>query len=791
MRVSYNWLKEFVDIDISAYELSEKITMAGLEVDSVSKIETSGSVVGEIVDIKEKGNLYLTRVDTGLETLNIATADKSIKLHEKFPVVKAPTELSNGVKIEKRKFGDFVSEGMMLSAEELGMEDSSSGLFKLDKHLENGTKLSNIKEFDDYIIDIELTPNRADALSILGVARDVRVITKKDITYPKMDFKLTEKNINNYMAVKVEDYENCPRYTLLMADVVVKESPMFIRLRLLKSGIRPINNVVDITNYVLMALGQPMHAFDFNRLKGDICVRRAKEKEKILALDGKEYELDNSMLVIADSVGPVAIAGVMGGEKSSVADTTKTVVLESAHFNSTSVRMTARKLKLHSESSHRFERGVDPNLCLTASSYAMSLIEQYADAKVYIGYIDKKEKEFKPKTIVCSFEKINNLLGSNFEQQTIKSVTEYLDFKPKVISIDKFKVTIPTYRFDIEGEADIAEEVARCIGYDKIPSTFPVVQTSFNKEKPIDKIKHYATKTLADIGFSESINYSFIHSEKLKLFDNREDKFVYLKNPLIEEQDVMRTTLVCGLLDNLKTNISKNAKSVALFEIGRVFFKDNEFAQEYDHLGAVMWGEASFGWFENRRFYDFYDMKNIADMFENFLNIRFDYKKTSKAFLHPGRSADITKDGSVVGFIGELHPDFYEYYDIRFDKKSRIILCEFDLNLLSSFTDKTKMFEKLPKLPTVVRDLAIVIDKNVNASDIKSTIEENENVYDVVLFDLYDKLKEDNKKSLAFRIILKNDEKTFVDSEIEKITGDIFSALKKKFGASLRGQYDI
>lgn len=787
MKVSYNWLKEFIDIELSAEELAEKITMAGLEVDSVTKTETYGSVVGEVIDIVEKDNLYLTKVDIGSEILNIATADKNVNLHDKFPVVKEGALLSDGVKISRKKFGDFVSEGMMLSAEELNLEENSSGLLRLDETLRNGMALSEIDEFDDYIIDIELTPNRADALSILGVARDVRAITKRSIRYPQMDFSLIEKNIKNYISVKVEDYKNCPRYTLLMADVAVKPSPMFMRLRLLKSGIRPINNVVDITNYVLMALGQPMHSFDFNRLSGDICVRRAKKQEKILALDSKEYELDDSMLVIADSKKPVAIAGVMGSEESSVTEDTKTVALESAHFNPVSVRMTARKLKLHSESSHRFERGVDPNLCLTASSYAVSLLEKYADAKVYMGYIDQKETEFKPKTIVCSFKGINRLLGSDFEQKAIKEVTEYLDFKPKVISIDKFKVTIPTYRFDIEGEADIAEEVARCMGYDKITPTLPVVQTSFKIKKPVDYAKHQITKTLADMGLSESVNYSFTDSSKLKLFSENEDEFVYLKNPLIEGQDVMRTTLVCGLLDNLKFNMSKNAKSVALFEIGRVFFKESDFAKEFDRLGAVMWGEASFNWIEGRRFYDFYDMKSVAEMLERLFNIEFSYKKTKRKFLHTGRGADLFAEGKDVGFIGELHPDFYDYYDIKFDKNMRIILCEIDLNSIAEYVKSVKMFERLPKLPTVVRDLAVVVDKSVDAFDVKRTIELFDNVYDVVLFDVYDKLEDSSKKSLAFRIVLKNDDKTFVDTEIEEIMNAVFDALSKKFDAKLRG----
>ncbi len=788
MRVSYRWLKEFVDIDISAEELANKITMAGLEVDSVDKIETYKSIVGEILEIQEKGSLYLTKVDVGDSVLNIATADKTIKIGDKFPVVKAGGVIKNDVKIEKRKFGDFVSEGMMLSAAELGLEDSSSGLFRLDSSFKNGTNLSDIEEFDDYLIEIEFTPNRADALSILGVARDVRALLKKDIKFPEDSFSvISDKNINNVISVEIQNYDACPRYTLFVADVTVKESPFFIRSRLLKSGIRPINNIVDITNYVLMAFGQPMHAFDLNRLNEKIVVRNASKGEKILALDGREYELDENMLIIADSKEPIAIAGVMGGENFSVMDDTKTIALESAFFDPVSVRLTARKLKLHTDASHRFERGVDPNLCIKANHYALNLLEKYADAKIYDGHIDAKKDEFKEKTFDVSFENVNRLLGTNFDKKEMLEVLDYLNFKPKELNDNTFSVSVPTYRFDIEMEADIAEEVARCIGYDKVPSTFPVVQTSFKPKKRIDEIKRQLTKTLADYGLCEAVNYAFIDSNKLKLFNKNENEFIYLKNPLIEGQDVMRTTLVCGLLDNLTFNINKNAKSVALFEIGRVFFKDNDYSKELDKLGVVLWGVESFNWHNKERFYDFYDLKGVSEMVEKAFNLKFMYERSNQAFLHPGRSADLLLGGNNIGFIGELHPDIYDLYDIKFDKKVRVLIAEIDLNAIADYSSKIKMYEKLPKLPTVVRDLAIVVDKEVKASNIQDVIESFDSVYDVVLFDMYDKLEDSSIKSLAFRIVLKNDEKTFTDQEIDKIMDKIFSALKEKFNANLRG----
>ncbi len=788
MRVSYRWINEFVNLDVSADELADKLTMAGLEVDSVEEIETFGSVVGEIKDLKKSEKLYLAEVDIGDQRFNIVTADSGVEVGGKYPVVKAG-EIVGGRRIEKKRFGEFVSEGMMLSSEELGLEESSSGLLRLDESFENGKPLSEIDEFDDYILDIELTPNRADALSILGVAREVRAIFKRSIDMPDMDIRnRISRKVDDLIGVRVEDWDGCPRYTLAMADVKIKPSPFFIRIRLLKSGIRPINNVVDITNYVMMALGQPLHAFDFNKLNGSIIVRRAKKGERILALDGREYSLDETMLVIADEHAPVAIAGVMGGELSSVDENTKTVALESAHFDPVSVRLTARKLKLHTESSHRFERGVDPQLSPLASQYALHLMEEYADASIYTGLIDEKSGEFEPGKIECSISGINNLLGSDFSKETIIEVLEYLNFSPSMSDADRFSVTVPTYRFDIEAEADIAEEVARCVGYENIPSSLPVVHTQFKEKRVAEKLIKAATRTLSDLGLNEAINYAFVGEDKLRLFDDNEDSFIRLSNPLVSDQSVMRTTLLCGLMENLRLNMNKGARSVALFEIGRVFFKDGDFAKEFNHLAALLWGFASFDWFEKPRYFDFYDIKAVSDAIGALAGVEFEYKPSDRAFLHPGRSAELGVEGRNIGFVGELHPDLYEAYEIRFERKqARVLLCEIDMDALSEVYNDTTMYEKLPKLPTVVRDLAIVVDKFAPVDKIEKTIASMDNVYEVVLFDVYENLEEKDKRSLTFRIVLKNDEKTFTDEEIDEIINRIFDRLKEKFNAALRG----
>ena len=787
MRLSYRWLKEFIDVDWSAHEIADKLTMAGLEVDSVEKIETFGSIVGEIVDVKRLNNLAACKTDVGDRVIDIITADLSVKKGEKLPVVLAGSDFK-GKTLEKKRFGEYISEGMFLSLEELELEESSSELFRLDSSFKNGIPLETIDEFDDFIIELELTPNRADALSVLGIARDVKALSGRSITLPEIKFSTLDKKISDTIDVDILDYENCPRYTLAVSEVEVKPAPFFIRMRLIKSGIRAINNIVDITNYVMMALGQPMHAFDLKKLNGNIIVRKAKSGEKITALDGKEYILDDSMLVIADERYPIAIAGVMGGEFSSVDENTKTIALESAFFNPVSVRLTARKLKLHTESSHRFERGVDPNLCLEASKFALTLIEKYADGKIYSGFIDRKKQEFKRKSLSVSFGGINRLLGSDYTSDEIVEVLTNLNMDVEKEGSDRVKIYVPTYRFDIENEADIAEEVARIKGYDTIEPTYPTVEARFKVKDETEKLSDEIARTLADLGLFETKNYSFVDDRKLKLFDKNVEHFVYLKNPLVDTQNVMRTNLAVSLMEALLFNLSKGARSVPIFEIGRVFFKDGDFAKEFVKVGILLYGMRSFNWHEKGEYFDFYDLKGFTRAIGGVVGIEPDYTISEEAFLHPTRSADILMNGDKVGYLGELHPDLYKEYDIKFDKKNRVLIGEVNLTIASSIKKIDILYEKLPTLPTVWRDLAIVVRRSVKWADIETEIKRVDYVYKVALFDVYDKLDDKDKVSLAFRVVLKRDDKTFTEEEIERVIGEIYGRLKAKFNAKLRGE---
>lgn len=784
MIISYNWLKEFVNLSCSAQEFADKITMSGLEVDSIHRINSYDARVGEVKETKEAEKLLLLSVELGSETINVATVDRNIKPNDKIAVVRAGDKFRN-VTVRPKYFGNFLSNGVGLAYEDFNLESSSSGLMKLDNSYENGMLLKGLPEFNDTVIEMDLTPNRADALSMLGVARDVRAIFGGELHYPESAINYIDRNIKDVVNVSVKDKELCPRYYLSIAEVDVKPSPFFIQMRLLKCGVRPINNVVDITNYVMLALGQPLHAFDIDRLDGNITVRKSNN-EKILALDSKTYQLDKNMLAICDDKGPIAIAGVMGGENSSVIDSTKTIALEAAFFDRTSVRLTAKRLKMHTDASHRFERGVDPNLCGRASEYALSLLSRYADAKVFKSCIDEKSRAFNRASVSCGYGDVNNLLGSSFSNKQIINVMNNLDFDPVEIDEGSFEVNIPTYRFDIEGEADIAEEVARIIGYDNIEPTMPVVPISFKREHKFKDAHIRLVGVMRDLGLYEAVNYSFTSDDKLKNFCSDDKSFIYLKNVLIEYQNVMRTTLISGLLDNLELNLNRGVKNVSLFEIGRVFKKIEERITESEHLGVILYGSRSVNWHDKGRVYDFYDIKGIFEAAIGCLNFNAEFKRANLDFLHPKRSADIYVLGEKIGYIGEINPKIYENYNIEFTN-NRILVGEIDLSRLLSLESKKIFYHKLPVLPTVTRDLSVVVDKKTDVVQMENLIKENKNIYRVGLFDVYDKLDDENKKSLTFRLILRNEDKTFTDQDIDSIVNNVFKKLQNVFDAKLRG----
>ncbi len=761
MKVSYNWLKEFVDIDVNAYDLADKLTLSGLEVESVFDIQKAcfDSVVGKILS-KEPicSNLYLLIVDTGKKQSSIVTSDNSLKIGDKVGIVLAGSYFNNNL-VKEKKFCNVVSEGFLLSASEIGIEESSNSVLLLDDEFVVGSYLRDIDEFRDYIFDISITPNRADCLSILGIAREVSIYYNKPI---KLKECKVIKEDNNFSVTLDND---CPSYIASIMNVKLGQSCFDMRLKLIKSGVRPINNIVDITNYCMIALGQPMHAFDKDKIGTEIVVRNSYQEERIVALNDLEYELDKD-LVISDGVKAIAIAGIMGGKHSQIDENTKHILLESAYFAPERIRKTSRRLKLSTESSYRFERGIDPNLNEYATYYAIELLQQYANANV-VG-ITKNINKKNPKRIEFDIDEINNFLGSNYN----KSKFYELGFDVEETPVGLI-ATIPTHRIDIESMEDLAEEIARIEGYDKLPSTIPRIKLNVNTNI---NTKDHIREVLKLSGLSEVINYSFVDGELLSKL-NKNKSLLYLKNPLTKEQNCMRNTLFLGLIDNLVFNLNHNIKSIAMFEMGRIF----DLNQEYDALGIIMHGFKPLNWYTQKNTFDFYDIKGAFESIFGLFDCNIEFRMEESYLLHPKKSLTIYNDGRYVGFIGEIHPDIYDLFDIKF-LKSNIFYGEILIDSFNKF--KSFYFKPLPKFPIVVRDLNIVVDKSENVTYIKKTIGSFDFVYNVNLIDRYDL---GSKKSLNFRIELYSLDKTLTDADIEQLINEIFSKLSTRFRATIRG----
>ncbi len=800
MKVSYKWLKEYVDFKYAPEELAEKLTMAGLEVDG---IEYQGEgikdiIVGEIKEKKEHENadkLSVCKVDVG-EELQIVCGAKNMDVGDKVPVAPIGTIMPNGMEIKKAKLRGVTSYGMMCSTNELNLpDDGVDGLFILSDDTVVGNKLIDELKLNDTIIELDLTPNFAHCLSMVGVAREIAAILDTDINYPKSEIEEVEENIEDWISIKVEDNVLAPRYAgRVITGIKVKESPYWLKRRLEAVGIRPINNVVDVTNYILMELGQPLHAFDYEAVVGNqIVVRRAKNGENLVTLDNERRELDEEMLVVCDDEKPLCIAGVMGGANSEVSKGTTTVFLEGANFNPGSIRRTARKVGLHSDSSHRFERGVDINLIEFVLDRAAALIAELGGGYVVEGMLDNYPKEVSEEIIELRPKRVRELLGVHLAKIKIKRLLERLHFSVEDKGI-KLAVSVPTYRVDIDQEIDLVEEVARLYGYDQIDPITPSGDIIQGRKTKKQKVEDKTREVLSALGLFEAQNYSFISPEvfnKINLADD--DKLregVRLSNPLGEEYSVLRTTLITGLLDNIKLNFNRQMKDIRLFELGTTFVakEDNKLPIEKLKLAAAIMKDNLFDkW--NSKAAEFFYLKGVLEDYFSVLgikNIRFIADEVKKyPFLHPGRSAQIKIDNQVVGYLGELHPDIQEVYDLD----NRVALFELDFSSVVTATNFIKDYKQLPKHPALTRDMALVVKDQITSKDIEEVIIDvgGDLLETVELFDLYQgEQVTDGYKSLAYSLSYRKADETLTDDEVNKLQDKIEERLDDKFGAKIR-----
>ena len=826
MKYSYNWLKELSNTKLSPEKMAEVLTMHSFELEGMEKREWNfdGVVVGKILEIRKHPNadkLQLTKVDIGKEILDIVCGAKNIEVGQKVPVATVGTKLPNGIEIKEAEIRGEKSLGMLCALDELGLGTDHSGIFILEKNAKIGEPAKKyLGVEDDVIFEIKVLPDRAhDAMSHVGVAREMAVLENKKFAYDFEGLKLSNKK-SKKLTVKIEDKKLCLRYIgAVMENVEIKDSPAWVKNRLEVSGIRPINNVVDATNYVMLELGQPMHAFDAEKVKSkklkvksasqnskvEIIVRRAKDRKKLVLLDDSVLELNNSDLLITNGETPLALAGIMGGKDSGISEDTKNIVLEAANFNAVNIRKTRTRLGVKTESSDRFEKDIDPNLTEKAMVRIIEILEHTANAKLE-GVVDIYPNKIKPWKVKLNLEYVNNLLGEKIPSKEVMKILNLLELetsgKGNVIMVE-----IPTFRVDLRTQEDLIEEIGRIWGYEKIeprPLVEPVIPA---KKNPILFFERKLSDAVISLGYDEMYNYSFYSEQDAKDCFLDDTKHFELANPMNPDQQFVRTDLVPNILKNIKTNL-KNFEEFGIFEMGKVYnnchpelvsgsgsrnkfgmteIKENRMLVMAQVLekDPVNFAEAKNGASKNAE--TFYHLKGIA---ENLLEkigvsedvISFEESKISKNNLgHPTRSAEIRIDDMKVGSIFEINPIVLGKYKIE----KRVAICEFDTEKLMKASRKEIVFKQLQKFPTVVRDISMLAKNETKAIDIQNLIKKigGELVLSVKLFDVF---KKDNQTSFAYHVEFGVSERTLESREVDEVMEKVIVGLEKELGLEIR-----
>ena len=801
MKVSFNWLREYVDIDLAPDELGEDLTMAGFEVESISKVDTNlnNVVVGKIVSLKPHPNadkLSLCQVSTGGHLYSVVCGAANMISGDYVALALEGALLPNGVKIKNTKIRGELSQGMMCSEEELKIGRDSQGILILQDGLELGKDIASALNLEDYIFEINITPNRPDCLSIIGIAREIASITGKILKIPKIEFREGNEKIDKLTSVEIHDPELCPRYSAsLITDVTIGLSPFWMRRRLESAGIRPISNVVDVTNYVLMEFGQPLHAFDFDLLsERRIVVQRADDGDIFTSLDGMERPLFSDTLMICDGEKPVAIGGIMGGLNSEVSEDTSNVLIESAYFNPTNIRKTSKKLGLQTEASYRFERGVDYGGVIRTLNRATQLVLDFCGGKAAKGVVDQYPSPIFPKEISLSINKTNKILGTSLKKGKVKRHLKGIELDVKDLDRDKVIVKIPSFRMDLHREIDLIEEVARLDGYNNIPTTTPVVRVNTAGKNPAQVLQDSAKDILASMGYHEVVNYSFISPLSVALLNLNVEhpykRFVSIKNPLREDQSIMRTTLIPGLLNTMKTNVYNKNLNLKLFELGTVFYsvEHEKLPKEKKMLSALATGlRYGESWSFPGEGIDFYDIKgSLENLFEGLNIMNFSFLPTPDIpYLHPGKSSIIMVDNTEIGTVGEVRSAVLEGYELS----NNIYIFELDFDLMVKHTFSDKKIKPLSKYPPIYRDIALIVDESVQFKDIYNAINRlsNKLVDNIQVFDVYrGRSVAHGKKSLAYRIKYQSYERTLTDKEVNNIHEKLVSNLVEKVGARIR-----
>lgn len=795
MIVSYNWLKELVKLNVSPEKLAEEMSLYSVEVETFNKmVKATNLVVGHVLEVKMHENsdhLHVCQVNLGDKVDQIVCGAPNIAEGQHVIVALPGAVLPGGV-IKQSKVRGVESNGMICSLQELGIENKyvpaeyQNGIYVLGEDAVPGSDALKYLCFDDYLIELSLTPNRMDLMSMLGVAHDVRAMYNQDLIPYEDSFKESTVLSSDEIAVKIETPDCYSYYARVVKDCVIKESPQFMKARLIASGVRPINNVVDITNYVLMMFGQPLHSFDQDKLGKTIIVRNAKENETIVTLDEIERKLLPTDIVITDDLDnnrAICLAGVMGGATTGVDANTKNLVLESAIFAPLSVRKTSARLGLRSESSSRFERGVDLNRSLEAVNYACYLLEKYADAKICKGYVHQGLDHVEDTLITIDEAYVKSYLGIDIPTLEIKEICEKLDFTVKENG-KALDVYVPNRRMDVKIKPDLVEEIARMHGYDKLNETLPAMETegAFTKEQ---KIRRTINSTLIGLGLSECVSYSLVSPKLSNMFGVLYDEKcepITLLHPMTEEHSILRRSLVPSLLDVVGYNNARKIYNLSLYEIGQRYYQeDGEPKEEWVVSGVLQGTQSHLFWKNDKDVVDFYYVKGVIEQLASKLGISLKYIPLDDCKdLHPGRSAKIVYGTKVIGYLGEVHPSLAKQLDIQNTFVFEILLDE-----IYKKEDKVVSFKSISKVPSVERDLALVMDAAQPVGEVLDAIYRTDTkmIKDVSVFDVYQGVGlEDGKKSVAVRITLESD---------ETLTDEVINAKLKKIINTLGYLYKI
>jgi phenylalanyl-tRNA synthetase beta chain len=793
MKISIHWLKEYIPFQLPPVELADKLTMVGLEVEEISSVKSDheGVLVGDILEVKKHPSadkLTVCKVKTGQRVLQIVCGAPNVQEGQRVAVATAGVTLPRDMRIQEKTIRGIQSQGMICSERELGLSDNHDGILVLDKNEYSvgdifGTSLSS-----DTVLEINVTPNRPDCLSHLGIAREIGVITGEPLNKPDDEVKETDSSVNDWVKIEIADPVACPRYSVrIIRDVKVGPSPQWLKERIEAVGLRSINNVVDITNYVMYETGQPLHAFDYDLVQGrKIVVRKADKKEKFTTLNSEEHTLCSDDLLICDTNRGIALAGIMGGLNSEVSEKTQHILLESANFDSMTIRKTAKRLGLNSDASQRFERGADPNITVYAANRAAKLLAEIAGGQVAKGVGDVYPKKIVPENIILSLKKLKAILGIEVPKAKVFSILQGLELRVK--NGDPIRVEVPTFRPDLKKEIDLVEEIIRHYGYDKIESKLSSnVPLDFQVNAKQD-FSEQLKNVLTGFGFYETLGNSLVSEKHVSVF-TPDRKPVVVENPLSPETACMRTMLIPSLLDAVQWNKNRAQQNLRLFEIGQVFWaKKGSLPDEPLFIAGVLSGMARAKpfWNEKTAYFNFFHLKGVlTTMFEHLHLDGIQFKSETHVGFQPETSISIYSGNQKIGLAGEIDLSLVKKWDIR----DSVFGFEISADTLLSLADQTRKYHPIPRFPSINRDLSIVVDEAITASEIEKTIVANagEMLTELELFDFYQgKQIPDGKKSLSFSMTFQSPVRTLQEEDVDPVMASILKNLENGLGASLR-----